>query len=95
MASKYCKKTASCKNADWCATDKDFGENCEWYDEITNFYKIQHMTMDELAEWMEWHDYCPDPLPHAPCIGPDGEPKDEYDCYQCCLDWLRQEADNG
>ena len=42
---------------------------------------------------MEWHDYCPAPLPDPPCIGPDGEPSAEYDCYQCCLDWLKQEAE--
>ena len=58
----------------------------------TNYLDVVTKSIEELAKWMEYHDYCPDPLPDAPCIGPDGEPRAEYDCYQCCLDWLRQEA---
>ena len=53
MSNKYCTKTAHCKNADWCAEDKDFGENCEWYDALTNADKIRSMSDEELAEWIE------------------------------------------
>ena len=92
MASQYCKKTATCKNADWCAIGKDFGENCEWYDEITNFYKIQHMTMDELATLIS----CV--IRTVPCFfATNGKCPIDADgvlvgCDNCVYQWLTQEA---
>jgi len=54
----------------------------------TNYERIVSKTPEQLAEWMEWHDYCPSPMKHAPCAD-----SSEYDCKQCCLDWLKSEVE--
>lgn len=83
-----------------CKTCKDINclnystkvEECLDYERMTNADRIRAKTVEDLAKWMNRNNFCPDPLPEAPCIGPDGEPRAEFDCYQCCLDWLRQEV---
>lgn len=87
------------KECEACSCGGDESK-CDFYEEKrkkatpskTNYIDVVTKSIEELAEWMEWHDYCPAPLQDAPCIGPDGEPRAEYDCYQCCLDWLQQEV---
>lgn len=63
----------------------------QWFDHlqaqpITHADRIRAMSDEELAEWHKqmMEGYCPRPTSECPS-----------DCYQCWLDWLRQEADNG
>ena len=79
MASKYCNKTKSCKNSCWCAADKDFGENCEWYDQLTNGDRIRSMSESELAEGINRVES------DARYYGPKGK--------AVWLNWLQQEVD--
>ena len=58
----------------------------------TNRMRLRAMSDDELAEWLDYRlSECPWCNPAAP-VKPGSNECELFDCQQCCLDWLRQEA---
>lgn len=50
---------------------------------MTNAEKVRTMTDEQMAAWMNEHDFC---CPPVDC-------KDNG-CVECWLEWLQQEVDN-
>ena len=87
MSSMFCTKIYQCKNADWCARDYNPKSDCpECFEQLTNYDRLISKTPEELAELFS-HLCCPYSLGgKVDCnAGKKG-------CYQCWLDWLKQEA---
>ena len=76
-----------CKNLLWCedvldAPDPDAERECQYFKRATNADRIRAMTDEELARWMEQYERC---VEH--------KRKCDSKCYQCWLDWLKQEVE--
>lgn len=91
MPSKYCEKLPCCKNAWWCATDYRPSKNVKCFDAMTNYDRIISKTPEELAEFLFQDGDCP-PERMYPDSCPNCDRITLKVCYDCWIDWLKQEV---
>ncbi len=93
MSSMFCTKIYRCKNANWCARDfNPKSDEPECFELLTNYDRLISKTPEELAEMLSRSGkyFCCDTTK----CDPHSERCDYGDeCYDCWLDWLKQEAE--
>ena len=81
MSSMFCTKIYICKNKDWCARDfNPKSDKPKCFEPLTNADHIRAMTDEELAMIISCQDY------------KQGDDCFDASCYNCTLEWLKQEV---
>ena len=88
MKDIQCKKCTHF-TPEWCefkrdSLDPDLMRDCEYYKVKTNANRIRVMTDEELAEFLNCHNFC---ARNFDCEN------GKQPCIECNLEWLKQEAD--